>query len=508
VLSASVQEIAAVVSGGLCPADSGVRVTGVAIDSRTVEPGMLFVAFPGDRADGHDFIDEAVDKGAAAVVFARNPSVGAPSGPSGGVPGPGNGLDGSGGGVSAGLGGGRLWTIGSVPTIRVPDGKRALQQLAAWHRSRLPVTVVGVTGSTGKTTTKDMLASVLGVRFKTVATERNLNNEIGVPLTLLAAAEYTDVIVCEMGMRGAGQIAELADIARPDIGVITNVGTSHIGLLGTQEAIADAKGELARAIPLTGSVLVNGDDGYAAAVVRGAQARIISFGPGAHNDVRAEDIRLDRYGRASFSLACRGVRRDDGSGCEAEACAVTLPIAGRHNVYNALAAAAVGLQLGLTFTEIAQGLAATQVTDMRMEVLHSPKGVTVINDAYNASPHSMSVAIMALMEMEATGRRCAVLGDMAELGAHSKDAHFGIGEDLAKQGIDLLVTVGEQARHIVEGARQAGLDGLRIHMFDDPCEAGGFLGEELRSGDTVLVKASRVMGLERIAERLVTPRVE
>jgi UDP-N-acetylmuramoyl-tripeptide--D-alanyl-D-alanine ligase len=335
---------------------------------------------------------------------------------------------------------------------------------------------------------------VLATQMRVVSTHGNRNNELGVPLTVLQAGSDTDALVVEMGMRSIGQIARLAEIAQPDVGLITNVGTSHIEILGSQDLIARAKGELIAAVPPQGAALLNGDDAYSELHAANARASVTLYGLGEKCDVRAVDIELDEMSRASFQLISpQGDVR------------VKLGIPGRHNVYNALAAAAVGLRLAVPLDKIAEGLAGAVMTEMRMETFSSASGVTVINDAYNANPTSMRAAIETLASMAALGRRIAVLGDMAELGSLTELAHFELGVFLAEQPIDLLVTVGPKAKRFADGALAENRSAETIMSCDDASEAATLLEELLEAGDVVLVKASRVMGLEQVVERIVNP---
>lgn len=469
-LTATVSTIVGVAGGVLLTGAGEQVVAGVAIDSREVTPGALFVALNGERLDGHDYANQALDRGARALLVTRAEDAVAPI-------------------VSAA-------TERGVAVIQVADAARALQDLASWHRERLHCQVVGVTGSTGKTTTKDLLRNALSNAMRVVSTVGNRNNELGLPLTILSADVDCGVLVVEMGMRGAGQIAQLARIAQPTIGLITNVGTSHIELLGSQESIADAKAELVRAIPERGAVFLNGDDSYTDAIALESSAPVTSYGLGDRNTVRAECVETDDEGVASFDLvAPQGRAR------------VTLPVPGRHNVYNALAAASVALHLGVTPQQIAEGISAAPLTAMRMELVDAARGVTVLNDSYNANPTSMRAAIDTLVSMRVEGHKVAVLGDMAELGTLSELAHFGIGEQVARSGIDVLVTVGTRAVRIADGARAEGMASGRVRPCTSVDEAIEVLDDLLETGDAVLVKASRVMGLEAVVEGIVNPRV-
>jgi len=470
VLTLSVETLISVTGGTLVWGSTDTMVNGVSTDSRAVEPGALFVAFAGERVDGHDFLGEAISSGARALLITRPSEQIADLVESA--------------------------TRREVAIVRVPEALEALQALARHHRERLFCPVIGVTGSTGKTTTKEFLTSALGTSMKVVSTRGNRNNELGVPLTIMDAGADTDVLVVEMAMRGLGQIADLCRIARPTMGLVTNVGMSHIEMLGSQEAIASAKAELVEAVPEEGSVFLNGDDAFSATLALSAGAPVVRYGLEATCDVRAVDIVLDDQSCASFDIVA-----------DETTFSVTLAVPGRHNVYNALAAAAVAMRLGLVPEDIADGLARASAGEMRMQSFTSAGGVHVINDAYNANPSSMRAAIETLAGMMGAERRIAVLGDMAELGSLAELAHFRIGEELAHHPIDVLVTIGERAARIADGARAEGMDPGRIRPCATADEASEVLDDELEPGDVVLVKASRVMGLERIVEGIVEPRV-
>jgi UDP-N-acetylmuramoyl-tripeptide--D-alanyl-D-alanine ligase len=469
-LTLSVARLVEVVRGELLAGDENTMVNGLAIDSRDVGPGAAFVAFGGEHADGHDFVASALTAGARAIVVTRDDE-----------------------GIREALAASRRH---DVALVRVEDATRAVQDLAAYHRERLLCPVVGVTGSTGKTTTKDFLDSVLGTRMRVVATEGNMNNELGVPLTVMRAGADTGVLVVEMAMRGPGQISRLAEIAQPTAGLVTNVGVSHLEVLGSEEAIASAKGELVLAVPSTGRVFLNGDDAWSAMLADEATAAVTRYGLGDSCDVRASDIRLSETGTPVFTLLAGG-----------ESIEVELPVPGRHNVYNALAAAAVGLYLELSLEDLARGLREATLSGMRMEIFQSATGVTVINDAYNANPTSMRAALDALVDVPAEGRRVAVLGDMAELGSLTELAHFRMGEYVVELQIDSLVTVGERARRIADGALAGGMDADAVRPCETPDEASEVLDDLLAPGDVVLVKASRVMGLERVVDGITEPHV-
>jgi len=348
----------------------------------------------------------------------------------------------------------------------------------------------------GKTTTKDFLRSVLGTRMNVVATEGNRNNELGVPLTIMQAGADTGVLVVEMAMRGPGQIEALTRIVQPTCGLVTNVGVSHVEVLGSERAIADAKAELVQAVPADGRVFLNSDDAWSATLRDSAEAAVTLYGLSDGADVRAVDITVDDSGNAAFTIVCeQGSER------------AVLPVPGRHNVYNALAAAGVCLYLKLSLSEVVVGLESARMTGMRMEVFESASGITVINDAYNANPTAMRAALATLGEIRAEGRRIAVLGDMAELGTLSELAHFDLGSVVAGSGADVLVTVGPLAKRIADGALAAGMPVEDVRPCATSEEASEVLDDLLAFGDVVLVKASRVMGLERIVDGIVEAHV-
>ncbi len=427
-------------------------VTGVSTDSRTLRPGDLFVPLQGPRADGHDFIADAFSRGAAAALCAR---------PVGGVP------DGA-------------------LLVRVDDTLRALGQLARAWRRRLPVRVVGVTGSVGKTTTTQMCAAVLGQAYRVAATREEWNAEIGVPLLVLGLRPQHQVAVVEMAMRGAGQIASLVEIAAPSVGVVTAVGEAHLEFLGTVEAIAQAKGELVAGLPPDGVAVLNRDDDLVWGLRRLCRGRVVGYGLSAGAEVAASDVRLDADG-TTFLLHAAGTTRT-----------VRLACWGRHNVGNALAAAAVGMVLGVDPDRIAAGLGAWRPPAMRLQPVRAG-GVLIINDAYNSSPLAARAALAVLAEVGRGRRRVAVLGEMRELGPRSAELHRQVGAQAAHHA-DVLLAVGEGAAGLAAGAGQAGLP-LVEHAATVE-DAIARLRELVRPDDVVLVKGSRALRMERIVEAL------
>lgn len=468
-LTLSGGRLAEVTGGTLVAGSPDAMVNGLCVDSRSVDAGCAFVAMRGEQVDGHAFVADALRAGARALVVTDWSEP-----------------------VRASVEGSDRR---GAAVVLVGDALAAVTALARYHRSRLSCPVVGVTGSTGKTTTKDFLAAALGTRLRVTATRSNRNNELGVPLTVLDAGSETDVLVVEMGMRGPGQIAALCDVARPTLGLVTNIGQTHIELLGTQEAILHAKGELVGCVPADGAVFLNGDDMQSRRLAAESVAPVTFYGLSEASDVRAIDIVLGDDGRPTLTLVAAG-----------EAVTLTLPLPGRHNAYNAAAAAAVALRLGVGLSDVGEGLEHVELTEWRMQVFTAANGVTVVNDAYNANPTSMRAAIDTLGGMRPEGRRIAVLGDMRELGSLADLAHFRLGEEVARGSIDALVTIGELGRRIAEGALADGMDPAAVRVCDGAEEASEVLDDLLAPGDAVLVKASRSMGLERVVEGIVHPR--
>jgi UDP-N-acetylmuramoyl-tripeptide--D-alanyl-D-alanine ligase len=466
VIALSVAEIAATVSGRLydVPDADDRQVTGPVVkDSREVRPGSLFAAFSGERVDGHDFAEAALQAGAVAVLASR------PLGSEG----------------------------RPVPTIVVDDVTAALGALARAVVERLGTTVVALTGSSGKTSTKDLIAQLLERIGPTVWTLGSLNNEIGLPLTALRAESGTRHLVLEMGARGIGHIRYLAQLTPPRIAVVLNVGTAHIGEFGGREQIAEAKGELVEVLPAAaegGVAVLNADDPLVRAMSSRTKARIVLFGEAEDAEVRAENVRLTKTGQPSFMLRTP-------TGCSA----VTMRLYGEHHVSNALAAAAVAHELGMPVEEIAQMLSsAGQLSRWRMEVTERSDGVTIVNDAYNANPDSMRAALRALVAMGKGRRTWAVLGRMAELGEESLAEHDAVGRLAVRLNVSKLVTVGgQEAAWLDMGAKNEGSWGEESVHVSDAQAAIDLLRSELRPGDFVLVKASRADGLERIAQALL-----
>jgi UDP-N-acetylmuramoyl-tripeptide--D-alanyl-D-alanine ligase len=448
-------EIAAAAGGTLQAGSTTARASSFSIDSRVVEPGGCFVALVAAR-DGHDYVADAWERGAAVAVVSQ--PVAAPP--------PGRAV------------------------VVVDDGLGALAGLGRAARDRLgAIPVVAVTGSAGKTATKDLTAAALAPRLSVHRSPVSFNNEAGVPLTLLGAAPGTEVVVTEMGARYAGNIAELAAIARPTIGIVTNVGLAHAGLLGGREGIAAVKGELVEALPADGAAVLNADCPSCATLAARATSRVVRVGRSEDADVRVVGLRVDDRLHPSFTLSTRS---GDAS--------VTLALQGEHQATNAAMAAAVALEVGVPLAAAAAGLAGARSAPLRMVVEVSAAGVLVINDAYNSSPTSAAAALRALGRVGVSGQRVAVLGEMLELGRYAPAAHAELGVLAAEVGVDLLVTVGEGARPIGDAARTAG---VAVVEAVDPSAARLAVTGAARSGDAVLVKASRAVGLELVAVALL-----
>ncbi|MFD6532205.1 UDP-N-acetylmuramoyl-tripeptide--D-alanyl-D-alanine ligase [Streptomyces sp. NPDC060184] len=462
-IALSLAEIAEIVGGQPHDIpDTSVVVDGpVVIDSRKVERGSLFAAFVGEQVDGHDYATGAVAAGAVAVLATR--------------------------------------PVG-VPAIVVDDVVAALGALARHVVvDRLGLPVVALTGSAGKTSTKDLIAQLMERMGPTIYPVGNLNNEIGLPVTALRATEETQHLVLEMGARYIGDIRYLTGLVPPRIGLVLNVGTAHIGEFGGREQIAQAKGEMVESLPEDGVAVLNADDPLVRAMSSRTKARVLLFGEAPEADVRGENVRLTANGRPAFSLHTP-------TGCSE----VTMRLYGEHHVSNALAAAAVAHELGMPVHEIAEALSeAGTLSRWRMEVTERPDGVTVVNDAYNANPESMRAALRALAAMGRGRRTWAVLGQMAELGDESLSEHDAVGRLAVRLNVSKLVAVGgQEASWLQLGAYNEGSWGEESVHVSDAQAAVDLLRSELRPGDVVLVKASRSVGLELVAQALLENSTE
>ncbi len=448
------------------------RPTEVVVDSRRVRRDGVFVALRGERADGHDFVGDALERGAAVAVIRR--PVEAP-----GVP-----------VVDLTVPQPTLPEAWAVPVlIKVPDTLQALHQLAAFWRRRHSPRVIGITGSVGKTTTKELTADVLSRRYVTLKSERSYNNEIGLPLTLLRLTPEHERVVLEMGMYDVGEIADLARIALPHVGVVTIIHPVHLERAGSIERIVQAKTELVQALPPApeGVAILNSDDPRVLGMREATRARVFTYGLSPEADVWADDIE---------GLGLEGVRFRLHYG--EETLHVKIPLLGRHSVHTALRAAAVGLVEGLTWQEILEGLRSPS-SQLRLVAVPGPEGAIILDDTYNASPASTLAALNLLDELE--GRKIAVLGDMLELGDYEQEGHEKVGMR-ALEVVDVLITVGARGRIIGETALRWGMDPDRVHIVEDNEAAIRILKEMVGKGDVILVKGSRAMQMEEIVNVL------
>ena len=464
------------ITGGAQAGDApNLGIRRVWTDSRTVRRGDLFVALTGVRFDGHQFVADALQKGAVGAIVRRG-FVGA-------------------GGASAGPHPARK-APGKALLIEVEDPLCAFQELARAHRRRFGIPVVAVSGSNGKTTTKEMIGAILAECFPVLKTDGNLNNHIGVPQTLLRLTARHEAAVIEMGISRLGEMARLCEIAEPTHGVLTNIGPTHLETLGDLRTVAQAKGEMLDRLPRDGTAVLNADDAFFKDLAARVRGQVRSFGFSERADVRA--LQVERRGLA-FSLIRVGVRG------RARPFSVTLGVAGAHNIANALAAVATGLALGVGESAIRAGLARFRPTAMRSQVRRW-RGVTWLNDCYNANPSSMRAALRWLAEFKSEvkghGRAIAVLGDMLELGEGSVRIHRDLGEELARQGTDYLLTVGDLAAEIAAGARGAGMPADHVIVAQEHAALAERLKGILHAGDVVLLKGSRGVRMERVLEEL------
>ena len=490
-------QIAGIVGGRLVGGDPATPVTGsVEFDSRRLQAGGLFLALPGERVDGHDFVARALAAGAAAALVARE--VAGVSGAQIVVP-PVDHRETNAMALAADSGGAGAAVLAALGAL----ARASVDRLVADHG----LVVVGITGSSGKTSTKDLVGAVLAAAGTVVAPPGSFNNEIGHPWTALRADETTDFLVLELSARAPGNIAELAALAPPKIGVVLNVGTAHLGEFGSRDVIAATKGELVEALPDAargGVAVLNADDDRVSAMAGRTSAGVVTVGLGPSADVRAEKVTLDDEVRASFRLVTPQGAAD-----------VALRVHGEHQVGNALSAAAVGLACGMTVGEVAAALGtAVAASARRMDVRATADGVTVINDSYNANPDSMRAALKSLAVLARAGgghrRTWAVLGEMAELGEDSVTEHDLVGRFLVRLDVSQLVVVGRgrPQRALFQGAIQEGSWGSEAEHVDSAEEAIAVLDDRVEPGDVILVKASSAVGLWSVAEHLLATRGE
>jgi UDP-N-acetylmuramoyl-tripeptide--D-alanyl-D-alanine ligase len=434
------------------------EIKGISIDSRNIKEGDLFIAIKGERFDGHDFVSEAIKKGAWGALVERSALET------------------------------RYGSIGGLKNILpVEDTLSALQELSHMHRKKHPIPVIGITGSNGKTTTKEMLAGIMKQKGPVLKNEGNLNNHIGVPLTLLKLEARHRAAVVEMGMSAPGEIDMLARLVSPDVGVITNIGPAHLEFLGTMDRVAEAKAELFGNLKSNGTAVLNADDRYFETLKKKCSGRVLSFGIENKADVSACDIKQGTD-FTDFTLTAVGSKVN-----------VRLRTVGRHNIYNALAAAAAATTVGMSIDAVKYGLEDFAPVAMRSE-LKVMSGRTVLADYYNANPGSVKAAIETLISLRGDMKSVAVLGDMLELGDTADEAHREIGRTAARLGVDVLITVGTLSRHMLEGAQEAGMPKSNLFAAGSHAEAGDLLKKHSKNGDAVLIKGSRGMKMEKIME--------
>ena len=446
----TLEKIALWAGGRLAAGDPATTVDGVCTDSRALQAGDLFIALRGETFDAHEFVTEAAKRGALAAIVEHAPAELPPD----------------------------------FGVIVVADTLRALQQLAGEYRRSLSLQVVALTGSNGKTSTRDLTACVLAGHFQVTKTEGNFNNHIGLPLTMLRARGSDQIGVFEIGMNHPGEIAPLAALAVPDVAIVTNIGLAHIEFMGSREAIALEKGMLVEALNPSGTVILNADDEYSAQLAKRTTADAIFAGIG-RGDVQATGLRPHFTG-TRFTLHAHGRSVD-----------AELPVPGEHMVSNALLAVAAGLVFGLSLEQCAEGLKKVQLTKGRLEQ-KIIRGIHILDDTYNANPDSMGAALRTLATMPAAGRRIAVLGRMGELGVESERGHKLVGEVAAREHIDCVVCVGQEAEWIAETAWSGGVE--KVVRAADADEATKVLRELAKPGDIVLIKGSRSAKMERIVE--------
>jgi len=454
------------VNGKLLQGSETVIFRGVSINSRTIKEGELFVCIKGENFDGHDFFGDAFRKGAAGIILSDTKN------------------------LSTGM----LGKGESPFVIQSQNTLRALQDLASYQRSLFPFRVIAVTGTNGKSTTKEMIASIIETKYKTLKTQGNLNNHIGLPLTLLKREPEHEVGVLEMGMSAAGEIKRLAEIAKPDIGVITNISAGHLGQLKTIKEIQAAKGELFDSLHKEGTAIVNADDPLVLELAKSLRIKKITYGIKEPADIQASDIQ--NKGNHGFTFTAKIFD---------QAIPVKLPQIGYCNIYNALAALATGHSLGITGKEMNLGLKNYQQIPQRNEQIHY-EGMTLINDTYNANPQSMREALKTLKEINTQGKRFFIIGDMLELGPLSEPAHHELGQEIAGSNVDYLVTVGPLASLAAESAKVNVQQQLQIEKFNTHDEAANYLLQKVKKGDCLLVKGSRGSKMENVVQEFLKPK--
>lgn len=450
------EELIKAVDGKLLWGDIHNVFSGITTDSRKVAKGNLFIPLVGERFDGHDYIEQCFDTGAKVCLTQKE------------IP-----------------------ERENCSAVLVNDTAKALRDIAAWHRNKYIIPVVGITGSVGKTSTKDMISCVLAKKYEVLKTQGNFNNEIGLPLTFFNLEKRHEAAVIEMGMSGFGEISRLTAIAQPQIAVITNIGVSHIENLGSQQGILKAKLEILEGLKPGGMIVLNGDDPLLREKRGKLDCRAVFYGMDAESDYCAENYKSLGEDGSSFSI------KVDNKTYE-----VKVPVPGIHNVYNALAAIAVGVEMNIPMEIIVDGISEYSPGSMRQNIL-SHKGIKIINDAYNASPQSMQAAINVLEELSAKTRGIAVLGDMLEMGNMAEELHYSVGNFIKDKKISHLITVGKDSKSIMQAVADSGNCSISLQHFQNNNDALKYIISIVKQGDYILIKGSRGMKMEQIAEGLL-----
>ncbi len=455
-ISFNCTELVEAVGGKLLWGEPGITFSGVTTDSRKVTEDSLFIPLIGEKFDGHDYIEQCFSAGASVCLTSKT------------IP-----------------------EVSECSAVLVSDTAKALRDLAAWHRKKIHIPVVAITGSVGKTSTKDMVACVLSQQFKVLKTQGNFNNEIGLPLTVFNIEESHEAAVIEMGMSGFGEISRLTAIARPHIAIITNIGVSHIEKLGSQEGILKAKLEILEGLDKDGLVILNGDDPLLSSLKGKLPFRTVFYGMNMESEYTALNYQTMGEQGTTFEITI-----DD--------ClyGVEIPVPGIHNVYNALAAIAAGIEMKIPIEIIINGIKQFSPGNMRQSIINH-NGIKIINDAYNASPQSMQAAINVLEEISSGSRSIAVLGDMFEMGDMSKDLHYSVGDFIKNKKINYLVTVGQDSRMISQAVADSGKCEIKLRHFENNKEALKYILGVVMPGDYVLIKGSRGMKMEEIADGIM-----
>ncbi len=449
-------ELIRAVEGKLLWGDSSKIFSGITTDSRKVARGNLFIPLVGEKFDGHDYIEQCFDTGASICLTQKV------------IP-----------------------ERDNCSAVLVNDTAKALRDIATWHRNKYNIPVVGITGSVGKTSTKDMISCVLARKYEVLKTQGNFNNEIGLPLTLFNLDERHEVAVIEMGMSGFGEISRLTAIAQPQVAVITNIGVSHIEKLGSQQGILKAKLEILEGLKPDGLVVLNGDDPLLREKRGKLDSRAVFYGMDGSVDYRAENYQSLGEDGSSFSIMVDNKTYE-----------VKVPVPGIHNVYNAMAAIAVGVEMNISMKIIVEGISDYSPGSMRQNII-SHKGIKIINDAYNASPQSMQAAINVLEELSTKTRGIAVLGDMLEMGNMAKELHYSVGDFIKDKNISHLITVGKDSKNITQAVTDSGNSSINLRHFDNNSDALDYIIGIVKQGDYILIKGSRGMKMEQIAEGLL-----